>query len=630
MRKKIWFAMVLGMSIVSQPAPAATASDGFPGVIPKPKEYQESGAPVLLARRGGTVAVECAGENLPMPTARQELARWLTDVGFHVGDAADGATGPVIRVGITDPAGTDETAIPDKAEGYVLSVRATGESVEIAIGGRDAMGAYYGVQTLLQLLDRTDEGVTVRLARVRDWPTFSFRSFKGQCWYYRDNRMFVDWASRYKWNVFGTCYTDGKDWRDPPPAYQRHIAEVCDAARAGGVLRIMQLGNPYMLKDKAIRATADEDIEQLARFFELSLSHGSDVLMLCLDDFAFLPQEDAGQFTNLAGANASIVTRFARRIEASHPKTRILVCPPPYWLDANRHKAYTWAHEYLREFSRSIPPEITIVWTGKEVTTVRHEAADIKAYQALLGPNRPLFLWDNTLKMPPGWSITFRMNPFLAACENIAGSAWPTMATFTHGEAVINTYGPGEIYKVPLMTAADYLWNPEAYDPNDSLTRALYWLDENHAVGPRVHHWVNDVHGELCEKRLAFLKAPTAESLAEIRRLTDVYAAEFEHISAATTNRVLIVCMEPYLRRHVDALSALEDMLQAAGQSSNNRAQAGVLFAQGKEKLTQLRDALAKGDIAQDRHGCVIQAFEKQCLAAIDTLNETLTKEPAR
>ena len=41
--------------------------------------------------------------------------------------------------------------------------------------------------------------------------------------------------------------------------------------------------------------------------------------------------------------------------------------------------------------------------TGLEVTTPCQQVADIQAYQQLVGPDRPLFLWDNTLKLPPGW-----------------------------------------------------------------------------------------------------------------------------------------------------------------------------------------------------------------------------------
>jgi len=522
-------------------------------------------------------------------------------------------------------------AVPDKPEGYSLAVstKAGNGGIEVHVRGTDPMGTYYGIQTLIQLFSRGTEGVTIRPAVVRDWPSFRFRMFKGQCWYYRDNLMFAEWAPRYKWNVFGSCYTDSPEWRTPPETYRKMIARLCDIARQRGNIRTMQLGNPYMLKDKAIRATAEGDVETLADFFEPSLAHGSDVLMLCLDDFAYLPDEDKSKFSSLAGANASIANRFAERIRAKHPGTRILLCPPPYWLNANRNKSYTWAHEYLRDFCGQIHKDIEIVWTGSEVTTVRQEVADIEAYQKLVGQDRRLFIWDNTLKMPPGWANVFRMNAMLETVKDLPGSAWPRLAEFVHGSAGINTYGPAEIYKVPLMTAADYLWNPEHYDPQDSLRRALYWFDEDRNVGPMVYRWINDQHQNLFTMRLAFLQNPSRKGLDEIRSLTIEYQALFDRIASRTANRTLVATLEPYRRRHVDALPALGEVWEAWQMRESSPTEVDHKLDEAARKLDLLARQLSKGDIDGDRHGCVKQELEEQSRKILAAQRDKITSRPA-
>jgi hypothetical protein len=212
------------------------------------------------------------------------------------------------------------------------------------------------------------------------------------------------------------------------------------------------------------------------------------------------------------------------------------------------------------------------------------------------------------------------MNPFLAACDDIAGSAWPKMAEFTRGEAVINTYGPGEIYKVPLMTAADYLWDPEQYDPKDSLRRALYWFDDNRAVGPLVHQWVNDLHGQLFTKRLEFLKAPSSERFGELRKLIDEYGKAFDKIAAATKNKELIATLRPYLRRHTEAVSALADVQAGWQMRQTEPAAARKHLNAAKVALAKLARELEKGDIAGDNHGCVRPDLEDQTRKAIEAL----------
>ncbi|HSW44745.1 MAG TPA: GDSL-type esterase/lipase family protein [Phycisphaerae bacterium] len=587
---------------------------GYPGLLPRPKEFEEAGQPLLLAKAGGTVTVRFRGDDAVVRTARQDLADHFARLG---GSIKLVERNPAISIRITEEGVTNLTAKPIPPQGYGLIVRPDPDDrgPVITIIGSDLLGAFYGVQTLIQLLDSTPEGITVRQCRIVDWPTFTFRSFKGQCWWYRDNRMLARWMDRWKWNVFGPCYTDILQWREPPDAYRRMIADLCTIARNRGTTRIMQLGNPFVVKAEAIRATSEDDLRRLADLFELSLSGGSDVLMLCFDDFAYLPDEDKQQYGDLAAAHTSIINRFAERIRQAHPGARILFCPPPYWLPSKEEE-----RQYLRKLSAGIPKDISIVWTGRHVTTVRQEAEHIQAYQELIGKDRQLFLWDNTLKMPPGWSNVFRMNAFLADCTDLATSAWPRLGDFTRGEAVINTYGPGEIYRVPLMTAADYLWNPQQYDPQDALRRALYWFDDNPRVGPLVYRWINGLHQRLYTLRERFLKAPSQEDLDQMRGLISQYKDLFARIETETKNVVLVGELRPYLRRHVDAMPIMTDVLAGHTTSSADSAEGKRLLDKAAEQLSRLSETLARRDSSLDEHALSMRVLEESNLKAIRAL----------
>ena len=88
--------------------------------------------------------------------------------------------GPGTRADIVGALGA--TSVPNKSEGYALVV--TGN--KIAIGGSDADGQFYGVQTLRQLLAGSGATAAVANVSITDWPLIGVRGtiegFYGMPW----------------------------------------------------------------------------------------------------------------------------------------------------------------------------------------------------------------------------------------------------------------------------------------------------------------------------------------------------------------------------------------------------------------------------------------------------------------
>lgn len=91
--------------------------------------------------------------------------------------------------------------LTSEREGYVLDV----DRNAAVIAGADEAGAFYGLQSLRQLIARTQDGAYVQAALVRDWPNKPFRGIKlylpG-----RDNiayfkRFVRDFMALYKYNT---------------------------------------------------------------------------------------------------------------------------------------------------------------------------------------------------------------------------------------------------------------------------------------------------------------------------------------------------------------------------------------------------------------------------------------------
>jgi hexosaminidase len=187
--------------------------DGHPVVIPQPKQAMFAGGDYLL--RGilpvTTTGLSGAGglrvrEDLARLTAQlQREARVRVEGGnVRAGHSARATRGLLVAIASGPlPAGASPSGLPsapDHAEGYALQVTPR----RIAIIGHDAAGAYYGLQTLRQLL-RPEAGGTLGFAGVTimDWPSLAFRGahiFVGRDALPLHKKLIERIFSRYKMN----------------------------------------------------------------------------------------------------------------------------------------------------------------------------------------------------------------------------------------------------------------------------------------------------------------------------------------------------------------------------------------------------------------------------------------------
>ena len=114
--------------------------------------------------------------------------------------------------------------IPAKAEGYYLKIDKGG----ITIAANDARGAYYGVQTLVQLLALPQ----LPLIEIADYPDIPYRGvvegFYGTPWSHEARLSQLDFYGRNKMNTYiygpkDDPYHRTPHWRNPSGA--RHQVE---------------------------------------------------------------------------------------------------------------------------------------------------------------------------------------------------------------------------------------------------------------------------------------------------------------------------------------------------------------------------------------------------------------------
>jgi hexosaminidase len=158
---------------------SAAALHAAPAIFPEPREIDLRGEALVLD--------ESVRILLPVEASRQDaaLARMLTAelsdrYGIAVSTRRVSAIPPSGRF-IVMGAAANPLVKPLAAarpvtspEGYALKVDAR---TAVVAGAGDA-GAFYGMQSLRQLIDKRDGKLTVRAATVRDWPHKPFRGIK--------------------------------------------------------------------------------------------------------------------------------------------------------------------------------------------------------------------------------------------------------------------------------------------------------------------------------------------------------------------------------------------------------------------------------------------------------------------
>lgn len=220
---------------------SSAAAASHPPLLPKPQEVQYG--PGSLAVKGLTVSFahspstedKFAGDMLAVRL--RSLAK--TPVPLNT-STTEGRTILLQRTG--DGAalpGANETTGPNSREAYTLNITPNG--VEIRAGS--SAGLYYGVQTLLQMVENRDTQAVLPEAKVRDWPALAYRGLMmdfshGQLLRVSEIKRQIDLLAQFKANQYyfyteASIEFEGYEAVNPGAArYTRdEVRQVIDYAR---------------------------------------------------------------------------------------------------------------------------------------------------------------------------------------------------------------------------------------------------------------------------------------------------------------------------------------------------------------------------------------------------------------
>ncbi|HEY6056064.1 MAG TPA: beta-N-acetylglucosaminidase domain-containing protein, partial [Gaiellaceae bacterium] len=427
-------------------------------------------------------------------------------------------------------------------------------AADLAVGAEPADGEAYtltvsdGVATLTGAVHHAEQtlrqfGPLVPAVRIRDFPAYPVRGiiegFYGRPWTHRERLDLLAFCARHKLNTFVYAPKDDpyhrEGWRDlyPEPELARLAELVAEAGRRH--VDFAWAVAPGL----SIRHDSEDDFAALCAKAEQLWGIGVRSFQLLWDD---IPDTSAA-------AQAELSNRFAAWLpEGARP---LVVCPVEYHGTARS--------EYRDRFAERLDPQIVVYWTGPEVVSDAIGRSDAEAARDALG--HELLLWDNYPVNDFEPSRLF-LGPLVGRAPDL-----PVRGLIANG---MQQAAPS---KLAFATAADWAWNPAAYDPERSFALACRELGGAAAGALRVFAEASG-HEPRAEP-----EALAAAARTLVRELDDPWflQAAGPWLDAALDRSVPRYARIPALPEEHEALPERDDVLFVADKEAGAAARDSAL-----------------------------------------------------
>ena len=296
-------------------------------------------------------------------------------------------------------------------------------------------------------------------------PGFKMRGIKGWMWKPEQYLSEIPVMAKYKINFLMNCYGSMTDiehypwgnpevnrwWEDLSASKKAAYEKIVRSCQKNGIQFCFSM-NPNLCSKRPLNYSSDKDIDDLWKHYAWMQSLGVKWFNISLDDIS--------QGIDAKG-QARVVNEIYRRLKVKDPEAQFLFTPTFYWGDGTGPAAKA----YLEVLATDLDKDVYLFWTGDSVVgNITRKAAD--SYKGIC--KHRLFLWDNypvndahpTMNLGP----VINRDPDL--CEVIDGYMSNPLCQQNEGN------------RIPMLTCADYSYNPAAYDPMRSICQAILHLED--------------------------------------------------------------------------------------------------------------------------------------------------------
>ena len=336
-------------------------------------------------------------------------------------------------------------------EKYIIDVTDNTATIEASC----EKGVFRALNTLCKLINQRE----LKTGNCEDYPLFSTRGyiegFYGKTWENNKRLSVMRLMAKYGMNTYFYAPKDDiyhrEKWRETYPADEYENLRMLFNEAKENFLDFNWCIGPGL----TYKYTSEDDFNLLIEKIKSIYNMGVKGFGLLLDDipWEFQYEEDAQKYDSIVDAHTDLINRTYNALKEIDSDIKLTVCPTQYSGDENGY--------YISKFGKGIPSDVRMFWTGQEICS---RVLTVRESQELLRStdHRPLF-WDNFpvndcemfQEMHLG-AIIGRDKDLYKACEGL----------------ISNVMEYAECSKIPLMTIADYLWNPVSYNPKESLKNA--------------------------------------------------------------------------------------------------------------------------------------------------------------
>lgn len=325
----------------------------------------------------------------------------------------------------------------------------------ISIVGYDERGAFYGIQTLRQLMESPiAQNKQLPYLDINDYPDLPNRGvvegFYGTPWSHQVRMSLIDFYGKFKMNTYlygpkDDPFHSCPNWRLPYPEKEaQNIKELVEACKRNRVDFVWAIHPGQDIKWN------EEDYQNLVNKFNWMYDLG-------VRDFAIFFDDISGEGTNPVKQTELLNRLTDEFVKVKGDVSPLTVCPTDY--------SKLWANPTpqgsLAIYGNTLNPDIKIFWTGDVVCsdltpeTMEWINSRIK---------RPAYYWWN-------YPVQDYVRNFI-----LQGPAYGLDTSLTKDDVcgvISNPMEHGEASKLALYGVADYAWNIANYNPIDNWERGL-------------------------------------------------------------------------------------------------------------------------------------------------------------
>ncbi len=343
-----------------------------------------------------------------------------------------------------------KNGVKEVSGAYTLNIDKKG----ISIIGYDERGAFYGIQTLQQLMNNKNITGLLPSVKINDYPDLPNRGvvegFYGTPWSHEVRTSLIDFYGKFKMNSYlygpkDDPYHSCPNWRLPYPEKEaQNIKDLVEASRRNRVDFVWAIHPGQDIKWN------EEDYQNLVRKFNWMYDLGVRHFAIFFDDID-------GEGTNPLKQTELLNRLTDDFVKAKGDVSPLTVCPTDYsklWAKPGENGA-------LAIYGRTLYNDIKVFWTG-DVVCSDLTASTLDFINSRI--KRPAYYWWN-------FPVTDYARHIL-----MQGPVYGLDTSLTSNEVcgvISNPMEHGEASKLALYSVADYCWNMKAYNAIDSWERGL-------------------------------------------------------------------------------------------------------------------------------------------------------------